>query len=138
MIENVIQQIKNKEKATTAYRTIGEVATILEIPQHILRFWESKFEQITPQKNKGRRYYSPDDIYSLKKIKHLLYEQGFTIKGVKQYLENSLVSEENIKSSSQMDLISNENLPAILKKNNLIKVLELLHKSKEKLLSIRS
>ena len=133
-MEEITEKVKIKEKSTTAYRTIGEVAEVMQVPQHILRFWESKFEQINPQKNKGRRYYSPNDISELKKIKYLLYEQGLTIKGVKQYLENN-VFDHNI-LSQQMNLISNESKVTLNTHHELNRVLEILNRSREKLLSI--
>jgi len=74
-------------KAPGAFRTISEVATDLEVPQHVLRFWESKFQQIRPLKRGGgRRYYRPEDIQLLNGIKDLLYNQGFTIRGVQKLL----------------------------------------------------
>src|ERR1700739_2296289 len=78
-------------KAPGAFRTISEVATDLEVPQHVLRFWESKFQQVRPLKRGGgRRYYRPEDIQLIGNIKDLLYNQGFTIRGVQKLLkENS-------------------------------------------------
>lgn len=74
-------------KAPTAFRTISEVAEELHIPQHVLRFWESKFPQVKPLKRGGgRRYYRPDDIALLRRISDLLYIQGYTIKGVQRLL----------------------------------------------------
>ena len=76
-------------KAPTAFRTISEVAEDLHIPQHVLRFWESKFPQVRPLKRGGgRRYYRPDDIALLKRIGDLLYTQGYTIKGVQRLLRD--------------------------------------------------
>jgi DNA-binding transcriptional MerR regulator len=75
------------KKAPTAFRTISEVADDLHIPQHVLRFWETKFSQVKPLKRGGgRRYYRPDDITLLRRISHLLYTQGYTIKGVQRLL----------------------------------------------------
>jgi DNA-binding transcriptional MerR regulator len=75
------------KKAPTAFRTISEVADDLHIPQHVLRFWETKFTQVKPLKRGGgRRYYRPDDITLLRRISHLLYTQGYTIKGVQRLL----------------------------------------------------
>jgi DNA-binding transcriptional MerR regulator len=75
------------KKAPTAFRTISEVADDLHIPQHVLRFWETKFTQVRPLKRGGgRRYYRPDDITLLRRISHLLYTQGYTIKGVQRLL----------------------------------------------------
>ena len=74
-------------KAPTAFRTISEVADELHIPQHVLRFWETKFIQVKPLKRGGgRRYYRPDDIALLRRISDLLYIQGYTIKGVQRLL----------------------------------------------------
>lgn len=76
-------------KAATAFRTISEVADDLHIPQHVLRFWESKFPQLKPLKRGGgRRYYRPEDITLLRKISELLYTQGYTIKGVQRLLRD--------------------------------------------------
>lgn len=76
-------------KAATAFRTISEVADDLQIPQHVLRFWESKFPQLKPLKRGGgRRYYRPEDIALLRKISELLYTQGYTIKGVQRLLRD--------------------------------------------------
>lgn len=75
------------KKAPTAFRTISEVADDLHIPQHVLRFWETKFAQVRPLKRGGgRRYYRPDDVALLRRISHLLYTQGYTIKGVQRLL----------------------------------------------------
>ncbi len=75
------------KKAPNAFRTISEVADELHIPQHVLRFWETKFPQVKPLKRGGgRRYYRPDDILLLRRISDLLYIQGYTIKGVQRLL----------------------------------------------------
>jgi DNA-binding transcriptional MerR regulator len=74
-------------KAAGAFRTISEVADDLHIPQHVLRFWETKFPQVKPLKRGGgRRYYRPDDIALLRRVSDLLYTQGYTIKGVQRLL----------------------------------------------------
>lgn len=74
-------------KAPDAFRTISEVAAELDLPQHVLRFWESRFPQIKPMKRGGgRRYYRPDDVELLRGIRHLLYGQGYTIRGVQRIL----------------------------------------------------
>ncbi len=76
------------EKSAEAFRTISEVADDLDLPQHVLRFWETRFGQIRPMKRGGgRRYYRPDDIDLLRGIKHLLYGEGYTIKGVQRILK---------------------------------------------------
>jgi DNA-binding transcriptional MerR regulator len=74
-------------KAPDAFRTISEVADELDLPQHVLRFWESRFRDIKPMKRGGgRRYYRPDDIELLRGIRHLLYGEGYTIRGVQRIL----------------------------------------------------
>ncbi len=75
-------------KSADAFRTISEAAGELGLPQHVLRFWETRFSQIKPLKRGGgRRYYRPQDVLLLKGICHLLYDQGFTIKGVQRILK---------------------------------------------------
>lgn len=75
-------------KSADAFRTISEVAQELDLPQHVLRFWETRFSQIKPMKRGGgRRYYRPDDVELLRGIKHLLYGEGYTIKGVQRILK---------------------------------------------------
>jgi DNA-binding transcriptional MerR regulator len=74
-------------KAPDAFRTISEVADDLDLPQHVLRFWESRFREIKPMKRGGgRRYYRPDDVDLLRGIRHLLYGEGYTIRGVQRIL----------------------------------------------------
>ncbi|MBT3552785.1 MAG: MerR family transcriptional regulator [Rhodospirillaceae bacterium] len=76
-------------KSATAFRTISEVAGALDLPQHVLRFWESKFPQIKPMKRGGgRRYYRPEDLDVLRRIKSLLYDDGYTIKGAQKLLKD--------------------------------------------------
>ncbi len=93
-----------------AYCTIGEAAKDLDLPQHVLRFWETKFKQIKPLKRKGgHRYYSPEDVAFLKEVKNLLHEKGFTIKGAQKYLdEHDRVIKEAVSEAlaSQHDLFS--------------------------------
>ncbi|GGE46270.1 MerR family transcriptional regulator [Agaricicola taiwanensis] len=75
------------DKGPEAFRTISEVADDLDLPQHVLRFWETRFSHIKPLKRGGgRRYYRPDDVTLLRGIKHLLYGEGYTIKGVQRIL----------------------------------------------------
>jgi len=77
------------EKAADAFRTISEVADDLDVPQHVLRFWESRFAQIKPMKRGGgRRYYRPEDVDLLRGIRHLLYGEGYTIRGVQRILRD--------------------------------------------------
>ena len=76
------------DKAPDAFRTISEVADELDIPQHVLRFWETRFAQIKPMKRSGgRRYYRPDDVDLLRGIRRLLYGEGYTIRGVQRILK---------------------------------------------------
>jgi len=84
-----IQPVERRlEKSAQAFRTISEVATELDVPQHVLRFWESKFSQVRPLKRGGgRRYYRPEDIDLLRRIRSLLYDDGYTIKGVQRLLK---------------------------------------------------
>jgi len=80
--------MSSHEKSPDAFRTISEVAEDLDLPQHVLRFWETRFSQIKPLKRGGgRRYYRPDDVELLKGIRHLLYGEGYTIKGVQRILK---------------------------------------------------
>jgi DNA-binding transcriptional MerR regulator len=78
------------DKSPDAFRTISEAADELDLPQHVLRFWETRFATIKPLKRGGgRRYYRPEDVLLLKGIRHLLYDQGFTIKGVQRILKEN-------------------------------------------------
>lgn len=80
--------MKSGKKSSTAFRTISEVADALDVQQHVLRFWETKFSQVRPLKRGGgRRYYRPEDVALLKKIHCLLYTEGYTIKGVQKLLK---------------------------------------------------
>jgi DNA-binding transcriptional MerR regulator len=90
------------EKAPDAFRTISEVADDLDIPQHVLRFWETRFAQIKPMKRSGgRRYYRPDDVDLLKGIRRLLYGEGYTIRGVQRILkEHGIKSVQGLADSS--------------------------------------
>ncbi len=75
------------EKSVDAFRTISEVSGDLDVPKHVLRFWEGKFAQLRPMKRGGgRRYYRPEDVELLKGIRRLLYDEGYTIKGVQKVL----------------------------------------------------
>jgi DNA-binding transcriptional MerR regulator len=81
---------KKSKKSSVAYRTISEVAIDLKLEQHVLRFWENKFPQITPLKRAGgRRYYRPEDIELLKVIKSYLHTDGYTIRGVQKLLQSN-------------------------------------------------
>src|SRR5580693_9938856 len=94
-------------KAPDAFRTISEVATSLAVPQHVLRFWESKFQQIRLLKRGGgRRYYRPEDVQLISSIKDLLYSQGFTIRGVQKLLK------ENGRFPSARSMVPDPQVPA--------------------------
>ena len=85
------------EKSPEAFRTIREVAEAMDLPQHVLRFWETRFPQIRPLKRAGgRRYYRPDDVERLRLIKRLLYDEGYTIKGVQK-----LFKEQGVQNLAQ-------------------------------------
>ena len=74
-------------KSPDAFRTIGEVSEELDVPQHVLRFWETKFPQVRPLKRGGgRRYYRPEDVALLRHIRHLLHAEGYTVRGVQKLL----------------------------------------------------
>ncbi|MDX2027802.1 MAG: MerR family transcriptional regulator [Alphaproteobacteria bacterium] len=95
-------------KSPAAFRTISEVATDLSVPQHVLRFWESKFQQIKPLKRGGgRRYYRPEDVQLISGIKDLLYNQGFTIRGVQK-----LLRENGRGVSSARSMVAEPQVPA--------------------------
>lgn len=91
------------EKSPNALRTISEAADMVDVPQHVLRFWETKFSQIKPLKrNGGRRFYRPADIETLQQIKFLLYKQGYTIKGAKKAIDD-LAAKRGADASSVQD-----------------------------------
>jgi DNA-binding transcriptional MerR regulator len=80
--------VEGMNKSPDAFRTISEVADDLDLPQHVLRFWETRFREIKPLKRGGgRRYYRPDDVDLLRGIKHLLYDEGYTIRGLQRILK---------------------------------------------------
>ena len=94
----VKKPLKSSNKSADAFRTISEVAKELALPTHVLRFWETKFSQIRPLKRGGgRRYYRPEDISLLRQIKILLYEDGYTIRGVRKLIRD--VGLKNIKGA---------------------------------------
>ncbi len=98
------------DKAADAFRTISEVAEDLDIPQHVLRFWETKFSHIKPLKRGGgRRYYRPDDVDLVRGIRYLLYGQGYTIKGVQR-----IIKEQSVKAVMAIWKSTNNNaIPAL-------------------------
>jgi DNA-binding transcriptional MerR regulator len=82
--------VRRPAKSEAAFRTISEVSEDLDVPQHVLRFWESKFPQIKPLKRGGgRRYYRPEDVQLLRRIRDLLYKDGYTIRGVQKLLRET-------------------------------------------------
>ncbi|HEV2550147.1 MAG TPA: MerR family transcriptional regulator [Stellaceae bacterium] len=86
---------RRQAKSAEAFRTISEVAQELEVPQHVLRFWESRFPQVKPLKRAGgRRYYRPDDVVLLRRIRQCLYDQGYTIKGVQKLLREGALKSD--------------------------------------------
>ena len=94
MSETAVPLQSRARKAPSAFRTISEVADDLHIPQHVLRFWETKFPQLKPLKRGGgRRYYRPEDISLLRRVSDLLYTQGYTIKGVQRLLREGGLDE---------------------------------------------
>lgn len=104
-------------KAAGAFRTISEVADDLDVQQHVLRFWETKFNQVRPLKRGGgRRYYRPEDVALLKKIHHLLYTEGYTIKGVQKILKGvskSQLVNEKVEKQQPASQAFGDNLPQI-------------------------
>ncbi len=105
-------------KSPQAFRTISEVSNEVNIPAHVLRFWETKFPNINPLKRSGnRRYYRPEDVKLIIKIKTLLYDNGYTVKGVQK-----LLKENNNKNNGKNNI--KEKLSSILKDiDNIIKKL---------------
>ncbi len=106
------------EKSDVAFRTISEVSEYLGVPQHVLRFWESRFSHIRPLKRGGgRRYYRPEDIALLKRIKSLLYTDGLTIKGVQKLLRDGASDESAVTATKSASVASEP--PAILDREEL-------------------
>jgi DNA-binding transcriptional MerR regulator len=105
-----------QQKSPNAFRTISEVAEDLNVQQHVLRFWETKFSSIKPLKRGGgRRYYRPEDVALIKKIHTLLYTEGYTIKGVQKLLKGvskSTVLQEQ-RNPQQQPHVHGENVPSI-------------------------
>ena len=96
--------LRRNGKSRSAYRTISEVSNEIDVPAHVLRFWETKFLQIKPLKRGGgRRYYRPEDVALLKTIRQFLYSDGYTIKGVQRLLKDGLIKT----ASNQMDMERN-------------------------------
>lgn len=95
------------EKSPEAFRNISEVSSLLNVPAHVLRFWETRFNQIKPMKRSGgRRYYRPEDIHLLTRIRDLLYAEGYTIKGAQQVLKTADGKGDSKKPTSSSDATS--------------------------------
>jgi DNA-binding transcriptional MerR regulator len=108
MVEGVDSDARRPAKSAAAFRTISEVAQELDVPQHVLRFWESKFSQVKPLKRGGgRRYYRPEDVVLLRRIRQCLYQDGYTIKGVQRLLREGALKSVGTgpaASSDELDL----------------------------------
>ena len=88
---DVLSVARRKNKLAGALRTIGDVAAELDVEPHVLRFWETKFPQVAPVRRRGgRRFYRPEDMELLRRIRRLLYREGYTIKGVQRMLDDEL------------------------------------------------
>jgi len=117
--------LRQDGKSAAAFRTISEVSQELDIPQHVLRFWETKFSQVRPLKRGGgRRYYRPEDIELLRRIRNLLHGEGYTIKGVQKLLKeggvNAVVQREERQApaaarTARLDQARREKLAEVLK-----------------------
>mgnify|MGYP006110720805 CR=1 FL=1 len=127
------------KKSSNAFLTISEVSEELKLPQHVLRFWETKFPSLKPMKRGGgRRYYRPKDIAFIKQIRKLLYTNGYTIKGVQKLLSDSDIKiSPEITNKSMAQSIENtvdekyKDLHSILEE--LINIRDELHKTHEKI-----
>jgi DNA-binding transcriptional MerR regulator len=94
--------VRRDGKRDPAFRTIGEVAGDLDLPTHVLRFWESKFPQLKPLKRGGgRRYYRPEDIVLLRRIRQCLYQEGYTIRGVQKLLSGDAAADAGVAAAGQ-------------------------------------
>ena len=99
------------QKAASAYKTISQVSATLDVPAHVLRFWETKFSQLKPMKRSGgRRYYRQEDIALLQTIKSLLYDEGYTIKGAQASLSKRRKSGGNAEASSNAGSNTSSNI----------------------------
>jgi DNA-binding transcriptional MerR regulator len=114
---------RRSAKSSAAFRTISEVSEELDLPQHVLRFWETKFPHIRPLKRGGgRRYYRPEDVQLLRRIRNLLYNDGYTIKGVQKLLRqngtktqsNGSTEATNAATTSSLDDRRRTELEAVL------------------------
>ena len=98
--------LRRNGKSRSAYRTISEVSNEIDVPAHVLRFWETKFLQIKPLKRGGgRRYYRPEDVTLLKTIRQFLYSDGYTIKGVQRLLKDGLIKTASDHMNTERNLL---------------------------------
>ncbi|MEK9598977.1 MAG: MerR family transcriptional regulator [Alphaproteobacteria bacterium] len=130
------------EKSVSAYKTISEVSKLIDVPSHVLRFWETKFTQVKPIKRSGgRRYYRSEDIEVLSSIRELLYNEGYTIKGaqkvLKSHLKNTGSAYNKLQEVHQLEKKSEDKLRLADHKSvttdDSIKILELLRDSEMRL-----
>ena len=130
------------EKSVSAYKTISEVSKLIDVPSHVLRFWETKFTQVKPIKRSGgRRYYRSEDIEVLSSIRELLHNEGYTIKGAQKVLKSHLKNTESaynkLQAVHQLEKKSEDKLRLADHKSvttdDSIKILELLRDSEMRL-----
>ena len=130
------------EKSVSAYKTISEVSKQIDVPSHVLRFWETKFGQVKPIKRSGgRRYYRSEDIDVLIQIRTLLYKEGYTIKGAKKALKSYLKTEINLSNIKDLTKHAEDNTLENLKSlsvsekemDSYIKALDILKDSEMRL-----
>ena len=118
------------DKSSDAFRTISEVSAALDVPPHVLRFWETRFTSLRPLKRSGgRRYYRPDDIAVLTRIRDLLYKDGFTIKGAQRFLKSK---EALAPIDAVHDAVVGGDAP------NLAAIQALLESARDRLVSVKS
>lgn len=134
---------RRSRKSASAFRTISEVADTLDVQQHVLRFWETKFSQIRPLKRGGgRRYYRPEDLALLTRIHHLLYTEGYTIKGVQKLLKEQgkkAVIEASIPANQAVNGVDAANSEAQIVRDGLSKTQRsLLESTLDELKSLRA
>ena len=115
-------------KSVDAFRTISEVAGELDLPQHVLRFWETKFSQVKPMKRGGgRRYYRPEDVALLRHVRSLLYDEGYTIKGVQKLLRQGgvnkaeLLTRKSAQKSSNRSAANTDDIASVKADNEVAK-----------------
>lgn len=131
---------RRQAKSAAAFRTISEVASELAVPQHVLRFWESKFSQIRPLKRGGgRRYYRPEDVTLLRRIRQCLYEDGYTIKGVQRLLREGQLKppEQSEPMAIEEEPPALETLPLPLVANDRTDVKSVLREIRKELADLR-